>query len=47
MKRFSFLVILFTLLQAYTWAEESKVLSLKKVTDNVYSIVGPITNRTK
>lgn len=46
MKKFSAFVILVCLLQTSAWAAEKQILSLKKVTKNVWSIVGPLTNRT-
>lgn len=47
MKKFSMLVIFFSFMQTPAWAVEVKVLSLKKVTDNIYSIVGPLSNRNQ
>lgn len=47
MKNISIFVLLGCLLQAPTWAAGESILSLKKVTDNVWSIVGPLTNRDK
>ncbi len=47
MKRKNWIVMIYCLLQVSVWAEEGKILSLKKVTDNIYSIIGPLTNRNK
>lgn len=47
MKKLSLFVICICLFQLPTWAAEKQALSIKKITDNIYSIVGPLTNRTK
>ncbi len=47
MKKLSFFIVLSCLLQGSLWAVEDQSLSLKKVTENVWSIVGPLNNRTK
>ena len=46
-KRLGLLFYVSFLLQASAWAVENQSLSLKKVTENVWSIVGPLTNRDK
>ena len=40
-------IILTCLLQNFTWATEKQILSLQKITENIWSIVGPLTNRNK
>ena len=47
MKKSSLFIALSFLLQSSLWAAEAQSLSLKKVTKNVWSIVGPLTNRNK
>lgn len=47
MKKLSLFIVLSCLLQGSLWAVEDQSLSLKKVTENVWSIVGPLNNRTK
>ncbi len=47
LKKISLFLMLFCLLQVFAWAATEQKLSLKKVTKNVWSIVGPLTNRTK
>ena len=47
MKKINLFVLFFCLLQTLANADNVKTLSLKRVTGNIYSIVGPITNRTK
>ena len=47
MKKFSLFLICLYLPIFATWAEEQQTLSLKKVTENTWSIVGQLTNRTK
>lgn len=47
MKKLSLFIVLYYLLQGSLWAVEDQSLSLKKVTKNVWSIVGPLNNRTK
>lgn len=46
-KKLSLLIGISFLLQSTLWAAEDQSLSLKKVTENVWSIVGPLNNRTK
>lgn len=47
MKKLSLFIALSFLFQSSLWAAEAQSLSLKKVTKNVWSIVGPLTNRNK
>lgn len=47
MKKLSLFIVLSCLLQGSLLAVEDQSLSLKKVTENVWSIVGPLNNRTK
>lgn len=47
LKKVSLFMVLFCLLQVSAWAATEQKLLLKKVTKNVWSIVGPLTNRTK
>ena len=47
MKKFSLFLICLYLPLFTIWAEEHQTLSLNKVTQNVWSIIGPLTNRTK
>ncbi len=47
MRKISLWVLLLFLFQAFAWSAEKQTLSIKKVTKNVWSIVGPLTNRTK
>ena len=47
MKKFSLFLVCLCFPLFATWAEEQQTLSLKKVTENIWSIVGPLTNRTK
>lgn len=47
MNKFRFLIIFLCLSPLASWSEEKQTLTLKKVTENVWSIVGPLTNRTK
>ncbi len=46
-KQMSFIFVLTCLLQTSVFSAENQTLSLKKVTDNVWSIVGPLNNRNK
>ena len=47
LKQRSLIFVLACLLQAPVFSVEKQTLSLEKVTDNVWSIVGPLTNRNK
>jgi len=47
MKKIGLFAILFCFLQVTSLAAEKQILSLKKVSNNVWSIVGPLTNRNK
>lgn len=47
MKSLKLAAVLFVIFSNISVASENKLLTLKKVADNIYSIVGPITNRDK
>lgn len=47
MKKVSVFIVLLSLLSSPIWAAGKNILSLKQVTNNVWSIVGPLTNRNK
>lgn len=47
LKKVSLFTLFFCLLQVSAWAATEQKLLLKKVTNNVWAIVGPLTNRTK
>ena len=46
-RKTSLFLTLFCLLHTSVWSADEQKLSLKKVTNNVWSIVGPLTNRNK
>ena len=47
MKKIQLLVLLFCMLGNYAYASDKQNLVLKKITNNIWSIVGPLTNRNK